>query len=353
MPGEIIVVGGGFFGLYLAEYLSIKGYHVTVYEQSANVMMRASYNNQARVHNGYHYPRSILTALRSRVSFPRFIREFKDCVISDFDKYYMVSKVISKVTGDQFFHFCERIGANCCLAPENIRKMVNPNYIESIFSVVEYAFDSLKLREIMIGRLVSQNVKICKNSTVTKVQSYQDGILATITCGNGEYQAFSKHVFNCTYAHTNYLLKNSSLPLIPLKHEMTEICLVDVPDELKHLGITVMCGPFFSVMPFPSEHLHSFSHVRYTPHFEWMDDDNKNYTDSYVKYADLQRNTAWKYMIRDAQRYIPILQECQYRKSLWEVKTVLPLSDRDDSRPILFKPNFVMNGLHCIMGGED
>ena len=29
----------------------------------ADLMQRASYANQARVHNGYHYPRSLLTAL--------------------------------------------------------------------------------------------------------------------------------------------------------------------------------------------------------------------------------------------------------------------------------------------------
>lgn len=84
----------------------------------------------------------------------------------------------------------------------------------------------------------------------------------------------SDHVFNCTYASLNQVIHGSSLELIPLKHEMTEMAIVDVPDELKHLGITVMCGPFFSVMPFPSvqmngHYLHSFSHVRYTPHYEW------------------------------------------------------------------------------------
>ena len=52
---------------------------------------------------------------------------------------------------------------------------------------------------------------------------------------------------------------------------MTEMCIVDVPDELKKVGITVMCGPFFSIMPFPSKQAHSFSHVRYTPHYEWDD----------------------------------------------------------------------------------
>ena len=55
----------------------------------------------------------------------------------------------------------------------------------------------------------------------------------------------------------------------------------------------------------------------------------------------------------DAKRYIPVLEECVYKKSLFEVKTVLPRSEEDDSRPILFKPNYgAIKGFHCIMGGK-
>ena len=43
---------------------------------------------------------------------------------------------------------------------------------------------------------------------------------------------------------------------------------------------------------------------------------------------------------------------CQYVDSLWEVKTVLPASEIDDSRPILFKTNFCIPNYHCIMGGK-
>jgi hypothetical protein len=34
------------------------------------------------------------------------------------------------------------------------------------------------------------------------------------------------------------------------------------------------------------------------------------------------------------------------------VKTLLPASEIDDSRPILFKTNYGMNNFHCIMGGK-
>ena len=56
---RIVIIGGGFFGMYIAEYFARQGKKVLLCEKEADFMQRASYANQARVHNGYHYPRSI------------------------------------------------------------------------------------------------------------------------------------------------------------------------------------------------------------------------------------------------------------------------------------------------------
>ncbi|MCL9670155.1 FAD-dependent oxidoreductase [Citrobacter sp. MNAZ 1397] len=354
MRKDIIIVGGGFFGMYLAEQFSLLGHGVKLFEKESNYMSRASYNNQARVHNGYHYPRSILTALRSRISFPRFVEEFRDCVDSDFDKYYLISELLGKVSAGQFRMFCKRIGADCDVAPAKIQNMVNPQLIDACFTVKEFAFDAFKLRDMMLQRLESSTAEYRCGYSVDKVESSNDRITAYVrNINSGEVETHhADHVFNCTYSHLNYLLDNSGIELIPLKHEMTEMCLVDVPDELKKTGFTIMCGPFFSVMPFPSVGLHSFSHVRYTPHYEWHDTPGEKYRDSHVKFDEDQRNSAWQYMVKDASRYMPILNDCRYERSLWEVKTLLPRSETDDSRPILFRPNHGMNGFHCIMGGK-
>ena len=354
MRKKIIIVGGGFFGMYLAEQLSLLGHKVSLFEKEKAYMSRASYNNQARVHNGYHYPRSILTALRSRISFPRFVNEFKDCVNSDFEKYYLISEMLGKVSASQFRMFCERIGADCDLAPAKIQKMVNPKLINACFSVKEFAFDAFKLRDIMLERLSSCDSSIHSGHSAEKVERVGDGLFTHVrNIDTGQIQVHhADHVFNCTYSHLNYLLNNSGIELIPLKHEMTEMCLVEVPEECKKAGFTVMCGPFYSVMPFPSVGLHSFSHVRYTPHYEWFDNQNENYHDSHQKFVADAKNSAWKYMVKDAARYMPILSECRYERSLWEVKTLLPRSETDDSRPILFRPNHGLKGFHCIMGGK-
>jgi len=113
--------------MYLSEYFALKKHKVILVEKEDDFMQRASYTNQARVHNGYHYPRSILTALRSRVSFPRFYDEFKDCVDDTFDKYYMISRLQSKVSAKQFEKFCNRIGAVCESAPLKITDLVDSN----------------------------------------------------------------------------------------------------------------------------------------------------------------------------------------------------------------------------------
>lgn len=351
---DITVIGGGFFGLYLAEYFSQLNKSVLLIEKESDAMQRASYTNQARMHNGYHYPRSILTALRSRVSFPRFVEEFESVIDSDFDQYYMISNRLGKITTNQFQKFCDRIDASYETAPHKIHKLVKPNLIDGIFKVKEFAFNSVLLKQIMLDRIQNSGVDILFSHTVKNIKQKVSGskLELEVHSDNETLSVRSQQVYNCTYSALNSILKQSEIELIPLRHEMAEICLVDVPDELKKVGITVMCGPFFSVMPFPVKQCHSFSHVRYTPHFEWDDGADTPYINAHKISAENQKHSAWKKMKLDAQRYIPILGETSYKESMWEVKTILPRSETDDSRPILFKANHGLSGLHCIMGGK-
>lgn len=351
---DITIIGGGFFGLYLAEYFSKLNKKVLVVEKEDDAMQRASYTNQARVHNGYHYPRSVLTALRSRISFPRFVDEFEACIDSDFDKYYMISNRLGKVTPNQFEKFCDRIGASHEPAPSKIQRLIKPNMIDAIYTVKEFAFDSVLLKQVMFERIQNSGVDILFNHTVDSIKKIDTGasLELSISSGSEKFNIISKQVFNCTYSLLNSVLAESKIELIPLRHEMTEMCIVDVPDELKKVGITVMCGPFFSIMPFPSKQAHSFSHVRYTPHYEWDDNHHSTYINAHKHFIESNKRSAFKKMKLDAQRYIPMLSDVNYKESLWEVKTILPRSDTNDSRPILFKANYGLPGLHCVMGGK-
>jgi hypothetical protein len=346
------VIGGGFFGMYIANFLSSQGHKVTLFEKENDFMQGASYVNQARVHNGYHYPRSVLTALRSSISFEKFCQEFSEAIYKEFKKHYMIGKILGKVTSDQYEGFCRRIGIPCEPAHKSIQKLVNPYLIEKIFATIEYAFDAVKLKNIMKSRLNETNVKYHTGVTVKNVKACEKtGVFVNFLDENQHYTEKFDNVFNCTYSQLNQIIRDSSIDIITLKHEITEMCLVKVPDELKNLGITVMCGPFFSVMPFPPKRLHSFSHVRYTPHYGWYDSEEEC-VDSQKRFLEYKKYSAWNAIVHDASRYIPLLSECKYEESLWTVKTVLPRSENDDSRPILFKENYKIHGFHCILGGK-
>lgn len=347
---DTIIIGGGFFGLAIAEYLSnqLGKSKILVLEKEPDFMQRASYNNQARVHNGYHYPRSLLTALRSRVNFPHFIDDFEQAIVNDFDKYYAVARNFSKVSAQQFKLFCERIEAEIVPAPE-ARKHFNARLVEDVFKVKEFAFNSDILKSLMLKRLDQGKVTLMTSTRADRIQQQGDQ-LQLFTKDGRAFQ--SKHIINCTYSMLNDINKHSKLPLIPLKHELAEMALVKIPDILKDLSVTMMCGPFFSFMPFPSKGLHTLSHVRYTPHSEWHDTDPDSIRDNHSYLDSINPVSHFKQMIADAVRYMPALAGTTQAGSLWEVKTVLPSSESDDSRPILFKPHYGLNNYTCVMGGK-
>ncbi|MFN2351944.1 MAG: FAD-dependent oxidoreductase, partial [Kiritimatiellia bacterium] len=306
---DAVVVGGGFFGCHLALELRRRSCRVLLVEQDTDLMLRASYVNQARVHNGYHYPRHFLTALRSRVNFPRFVDDFEGCIVKDFDKYYAIGRRFSKTTARQFRAFVERFGAPIARASDDIRNLFNPVMIEDVFRVKEYAFDALRLKQIMRGRLEQEGVEILLRHRAEMLHREGAQLALTLSGGQGRTDIQARRIFN------------------------------------------VMCGPFFSFMPFPPLGLSTLSHVRYTPHCHWYDQPG-DYISPYQHLQNYRRRSSFPAMLRDTQRYLPALADCRYHDSLWEVKTTLPASELDDGRPILFAPDHGVPGLTCVMGGK-
>ena len=64
---DYAIIGGGFYGCCLALYLRSLSSRVVVLEANDKLLNRASRVNQARIHSGFHYPRSVLTAVKSKV----------------------------------------------------------------------------------------------------------------------------------------------------------------------------------------------------------------------------------------------------------------------------------------------
>lgn len=352
---DAVVVGGGVFGAWLALDLARRGLGVVLLERESRLLRRASYNNQARLHNGYHYPRSILTGLRSRVNSGRFWSEFEDCVDTRFQMYYAIARRTSNVTAAQFRLFCERIQAPLVPARDNVAALFEPSLIESVFKADEWAFDADRLAARLATALEEARVDVRLSCTALALER-GDGTRGRIVvrareASSGSTLSFGAgFVFNCAYAEINALMAHSNLPKIPLKQELAEIALVTVPPVFERVGVTVMCGPFFSVMPFPALGVHSLSHVRYTPHHAWAD--HESAVDAAEHFARAPKRSNFTFMQKDAQRYLPVVAQFVHTRSLWELKTLLPSSEADDSRPILFKREASLPGLTCVLGGK-
>lgn len=350
---DAVIVGGGFYGAAIAIYLKRQRNfkRVTLFEREKSLLQRASYNNQARVHNGYHYPRSYTTAFRSRVNLPKFVKDWPEAVRTDYIKLYAIARRNSKVTARQFERFCREIGASIQPAESGLQALFEPRLIEEVFLVEEYAFDTTKLAEWARRELAESGVRVQTETTVTSIsKGADDALLVAIrTADGGVESVMSNYVFNCTYAGLNQFAGSFPGTNTRLKHEIAEMALMEMPASLKGLGITVMDGSYFSTMPFPARGLHTLSHVRYTPHLQWLDDKNVN---PYHRLSEYEKETRVDRMLRDAGRYLPAILQAKYVDSLFEVKTVLVKNETDDGRPILFEKHEQLPHCYSILGGK-
>ena len=133
---DVLIIGGGFYGCAIALHLARgQGAKVVVVEREDLLLTRASYRNQARVHSGYHYPRSFVTAYRSRVNEPRFRRDYGFAVVDDFTQIYAIAKRGSRVAANQYERFMSDIGAPFKRASAAHRALFDARLVAAVYEV--------------------------------------------------------------------------------------------------------------------------------------------------------------------------------------------------------------------------
>ncbi|MFK0685830.1 FAD-dependent oxidoreductase [Ochrobactrum sp. BD67] len=343
----MIIVGAGFYGCVLAVHLSGLGYRVLLSERAGEAMSRASAVNQARVHTGFHYPRSFVTALRSFHNRPRFIEDYSEALVSDFKMLYAIARHGTKVNAQRFYGMYKAMRAPIQEATPSQRAMFDADLIEDVFVCAEDAFDYTILRDSVFRRLEKTDVTIAFNCLGNSVSEQGDHLTVEFASGKKVQAA---RVFNVGYAQLNALLKSSGLKPLPLKHELVEIALVEPPPALRPFGVTVMDGAYFSSMPYPARKAYSLTHVRYTPHYHWTDETAPS--SAYDMVGQLKTSTRWKHMVNDARRYMPVIDDVEWIESLYDVKTVPIKNEHDDGRPILLQHHDDMPGLWSVLGSK-
>ena len=338
---DAIVIGGGFYGCCLALFIRSVFGRVTVLEAGDGLLSRASYVNQARIHTGFHYPRSFATARRSLALYRDFIRDFAPAVAKDFRMLYAVASDGSQVSARRFFQMYRNLGAPIRLARPADVKLFDSRRIAGVFECEEFAFNAVLLRGVLAERLARAGVEVHLGARVMSVSRGDEGPIVRLESGGW---LAAPLVFNATYAGLNRVARRDGGTSLPVKNELTEIALVRVPEALERIGVTVMDGPFFSIMPFPARGLHSLTHVRYTPQTTWLDGNGPT--------TVLPVRSRWLHMKRDAARYMPAVRDVVWERSLHEIKTVLLKNEIDDGRPIFLHPHAERPGFYSVLGGK-
>ena len=349
-----IVIGAGLYGLYSAHLCGSKGENVLVLEYDEAPFKRATFINQARVHNGYHYPRSYSTAIKSAHYFKRFNDDYGFSVLTKFDQIYATSAYFSWSDAKQFQKFCAAAEIKCDeVAPT---KYFKEGYCDGAFLTEEYTYDALILKKYFIEKISElPNVEIQYRARIQSIQN--NGKEYEIELDDGK-KVKSSFVLNATYASVNQIQNMLGFEYFKIKYELCEIILCNVNDKLKGTGLTVMDGPFFSIMPFGKSGYHSLTAVTFTPHkackeslphFNCMDRSNGvcsplqlgNCNDCPAK-----PESAWPYMSNLARKYMRDDLEFEFDHTLYSMKPILLASEIDDSRPTVIKtlstnPTFV------------
>ena len=362
MEYDKIIIGAGLYGLYAALYCAKKGEKVLVLEYDDAPFQRATYINQARVHMGYHYPRSLSTAVKSAGYFRRFAEEFGFCIHSSFQQIYATSSQFSWTDKKQFEAFCRAAGIRCEEMP--VSGYFKEGMCDGAFLTEEYTYDAMLLRDYYVKELSARsNVEIKYHARIGRI--YRKGAKYEVELSGGcRYEA--GYILNATYASTNQILQlveGEKQEPFDIKYELCEIILCRPGKRLEGMGITVMDGPFFSIMPFGKTGYHSLTSVTFTPHvtsYEKLPSFSCQAPKGECRKGQLANcnacqnrpETAWEYMARLARKYMRDDLEFEYADSLFSMKPILKSSEVDDSRPTRIRVDSREPYLVSVLSGK-
>jgi len=354
MEFDKIILGAGLYGLYAALYCAQRGQHVLVLEYDEAAFKRATYINQARIHMGYHYPRSYSTAIKSAGYFNRFNKDYSFCVLDKFDQIYATSSNFSWSNAEQFKQFCKAVNIRCEeISPTRYFKN---GYCDGAFITEEYTYDAQILKKYFLEQLKDYPKVIIKyGCRVKDIENNGNSYEITLI---DDVKFKSSFVLNATYASVNQIQNLLGFEMFRIKYELCEIILCNVSDSLQNIGLTVMDGPFFSIMPFGKTGFHSLTSVTFTPHVTCKESLPKfncqKRSNGFCSPKNLgncndcpsKPESAWPYMSKLAHKYMRDELLFEFDHSLYSMKPILLASEIDDSRPTVVrtfseKPTFV------------
>jgi hypothetical protein len=229
---KIAIIGGGWVGCHLAHKL--KSLHeITLFEKNKSIFKETSYNNQNRLHYGFHYARNYETRELCRNTFDKFIDDYGFCV-GDIDKNcYCVPKNKSVIDFKTYLKIFEGFGH------ENID--IDLKNIEGCVNTKEKYIDFKKCSEFFLKDL--RDIIKYEKITIKKLNKLSEEFDLVIDATNNNLELNKgENVF----------------------FELTTCLIYEKINESTFDSLTMVDGDLFSIYPY-FDNFFTLTDVEYTP----------------------------------------------------------------------------------------
>jgi FAD dependent oxidoreductase len=308
---KIAIIGGGWVGCHLANKL-IRDHDITIYEKNSTLFSETSYNNQNRLHLGYHYARSFQTRELCLSTFDRFINDYGFATQIVNKNLYCVAKNTSLLDFTTYLKILDDL--NHTEVTHNFQN------IEGCINTNEMYINFEKMFEFFNSKFSFQNRKINQNELLKLSEEFDIVINAT-----------NNHIVDKTVNNSFY---ESTISLIYEKKQNFEFG-----------GLTLVDGDLFSIYPY-QDNLFTVTDVQHTPIKKFTNIDDLNQFNENSITENFLSETKTKIETKIISFYPEFLNDFEYRK--YFISTKSKVETKSDSRyPIITQNGNIIN---CFTG---
>lgn len=340
---DVVIVGGGFFGCFVAYQVAARfpDLSVLVLEKEHALFGRASGSNQGQLHMGYMYSADVELAEECARNAALFTSDFSEAIDRDVVSYFGVHQD-SEISPTGYEDFCAALGLP--LYPAPLDRFGGD--VVAAYRSVERTFDCVRLGRIMRDRMAAAGVAVRLRQSVRRVDPQDDGRHAVVL-DDGRV-VLARTVYNATFADINPLHARSGFTPVPIRCEVFLHFMLELPAEYAGVGVAVIRGRFASALPSTSRGVHLLAAAAFRRMA--MSD-----TVSLSEHVDeWQIGKTHAEAVRECSTYLPVLDQSVYKGRVIGTRAAFidTLTNETTSRvtPVLdFDgiPNY-----HVILGGK-
>ena len=318
---KILIVGAGIHGCFIAKYLKKYDTQIFLVERNKNICEGTSASTHNRANRGFHYPRSITTALECKNAYEFFKRNYSH-LLNQRQSLYCIEKK-SKVNFSKYKKFYKKLKLKYDVIKKS--KFIINKDLEAITSGEEGCYDHFKIVKLLKKEIKSKRINFFSNFEIKKVFCKNEFIKLTDSQNRSISEKFDI-IINTTYSNSNEILKifKNKKETIKYKHQITEVAVVK--SNIKFPPITIMDGPFITLLPYQGV----------KNQFLLYDVENSILSKNNKSLLAFKRKTNFKIMKKKLAKYLNFIEKITYIKSLYGQRPV-PINDKfaDRSTKIL------------------